>query len=193
MRPLSLLTGLALLTSGIVLGRIMPQDDASAAARQDPTQPGPVHAEMNKRTGEYNVSSVMKFEGPGMDGMEPMQSDGTATVESILGGRFLLETWQGDMNGQPVESVKVWGYNNATNKLESVWLYTMSTGMLTMTGEMTEDGRLAGPGSYYDESGKQDIDIALSFPSETTHVVTMSHTMGEATATWESTYTPKKK
>ncbi|MDA1267274.1 MAG: DUF1579 family protein, partial [Planctomycetota bacterium] len=186
MRLLPLLTGIALLSSGVVLGRVLPQD---VEGGDDPSQPGPVHEAMNARAGKYTTESVMTLEG-----MDPIKSAGTAEIESILGGRFLLEKNRGTMMGAPVETLRLWGHNNETGELESVWIYTMSTGMLTMKGKMEEDGAINGVGSFSDAGGTHAMQIQLSFPSETSHVVTMHHEeegMGEVV--WVETFTKKEK
>lgn len=188
MRILPLISCLSLLSAGAVLGRALPigQDAAGQEVYQDTTQPGPVHEAMAARAGSYTTTSVIQ--APGQD---PVESKGTAKIESILGGRFLLETTTGDAMGQPYESVKLWGYNNDTDELESVWVYTMGTGMMTMKGKAAEDGPIVCAATWTDAQGAHEAQIKLSFPSETSHVVTMTHEAAPGVeVVWSETYTP---
>ncbi len=66
---------------------------------------------------------------------------GEARLESILGGRFLREENSGMSAGRPVERLKIWGYDNAKQQYVSVWMYTMETGVLMLTGTSPDGGK----------------------------------------------------
>ena len=104
------------------------QDEKAKAQGKTNAAPGPIHRELAKRAGEYTTHSKFTFK-PGAPAQE---SQGSATLKSILGGRFLQEDNTGKLVGMPVGSMHLYGYNNATKKYESIWMYTGSTGIMTI-------------------------------------------------------------
>ena len=75
------------------------------------------------------------------------------------------------MMGQPMTSVKIYGYHNAKQKFETVWMYTMSTGMLTMEGTFQKDGSVVFEGSYIDDMGQEGTMKVVSVgPDENTMI-----------------------
>jgi hypothetical protein len=130
---------LTLLAIAVVLGWTLPAsaDDKKEQPAHPPDNPGPIHFEMVKRVGEYTTRSEF-FAKPGDKPMGEAAT-GTATVKSLLEGRFLQYEEKGTMLGQPFTSLKLVGYNNNTQQFESTWIYTGSTGMMTMTGKMSPD------------------------------------------------------
>jgi hypothetical protein len=104
---------------------------------------GPEHAKMLKTVGTWNCECKAWM----MPGAEPMLSKGKAVRTEALGGRFIREDFEGDMMGQPFKGFAYNGFNNATKKYELVWLDSMSTGMMFMSGTEAElKGSFFGPG-----------------------------------------------
>lgn len=171
------------------------QDPPDAEARPqladavDLAQPGVVHQDMMSRAGEYVTVTRMR---PTADA-EWMSSEGTASLTTAIGGRFLKENSSGTMMGQEVQSQKMWGFNNASGKIESVWTYNMSTAMLIIKGAMGEDGVIRLEGTWDEAAGPETVEIALWFPNADQFVIEMiSHGMdeeGEAFVAMETTYT----
>lgn len=93
--------------------------------------PGPMHKLLEQRAGEWDM--VWEFPNPMAPGtME--RSTGSASVKSLFGGRFTSTTVQGTMMGQPFQGLDLTGYNNVTKKFESLWIDSMGTSMMFMTG-----------------------------------------------------------
>jgi hypothetical protein len=108
------------------------------------TKTGPEHARMARLAGNWDV--VTTIEGAGMP---PSKTNDTSTITSELGGRFVHERSRGEMMGQPVESFKMWGYNNGTKKYEGVWTWTMNTSVLHVTGDSKDGGKTIDWNAWY--------------------------------------------
>lgn len=111
------------------------QDEMQAMA--EAAQPGPIHAQLMKRAGDYTVA--MKFFT--QPGTEPLESTGTATLKPILGGRFLEEENSGETFDQPYSGTRIYGYNKGSKQYEAMWIYTGSTAMLVLNGASDDDGK----------------------------------------------------
>lgn len=96
--------------------------------------PGEKQAELADSAGTWK-STVKSFMGPG----EPMVSEATTTREMILGGRVLGERFEGEFMGQPFVGRGFFGYDNARQMYWSVWMDSMSTGMMTAWGVWDEE------------------------------------------------------
>jgi hypothetical protein len=74
-------------------------------------------------------------------GAQPESSTSTATMETILGGRFLVERVKGSFSmgdqQMPFEGFGLIGFDNYTKKHTFVWADTMGT--MTMSAEGTAD------------------------------------------------------
>lgn len=165
------------------------QQAMQALAEQ--AQPGPVHAELMMRAGDYTTTET--YYAPGV---EPQQFAGTAKLKSILGGRFLEEENSGDSLGQPYEGLRLYGYNNGTKQYEAIWIYNGSTAFLVLDGSSDDNGKTVrytgaflGPGG-----GRQTLRVTITQQDADHFVVKL---LGEgpnnATSTLETTYTRTKK
>ena len=125
--------------------------------------PGPMHERLARLAGEWTTASTLTVAG-----MPPEETVGSAKIMMVLDGRFVHEDMQETMMGQPVRASHLWGYNNGSKKFESVWAYTMSTGLMTMTGETKDDGRTIQWTAQFDnESGiRETLTVTHTFVSE---------------------------
>ena len=123
------------------------------AAAQESSQaanPGSVHQQLNKRIGNYKTSTRFTMQ-PGGPATE---SSGTAKITGALGGRFLIEENSGTFMGETTSGLRLIGYNNTSKQYEECWTYTMSTGILTLTGTSSDDGKTVNlKGSFAAEGG----------------------------------------
>jgi|SRR5215510_5060454 len=154
--------------------------------------PGPVHKELAKLAGDYTTTTKFKV-GPGASAM---QSTGTAKLSMILDGRFLQEENSGTSMGEPYNGMRVLGYNNGSKKYESVWTYTMATGMMTLTGSTPDSGKtIEFTASFDNEVGaRQTLQITQRRLDDDRFVVELKGKNPDGTAgpTLETTYTRKK-
>ena len=115
-------------------------------------QPGKEHAQLlAEMTGNWTVASK-SWMAPNAPAME---TKGTAQIVPVMGGRFVQQEFKGDMMGQAFNGTGFTGYNNATKKYESMWMDSMTTGMMHFTGERKADGSLEFKGDYVDPMSGQ--------------------------------------
>lgn len=107
--------------------------DSAAAAT-----PGAAHAELMKGVGEWNVESRF-YMAPDA---EPTVMQAKAVVVPLLGGRYLQETFTGDLEGMPFEGILITGYDNLAGQYWSLWLDSWSTWAIPSSGDTDEQGNL---------------------------------------------------
>jgi len=107
--------------------------------------PGEHHEALEPFAGKFTCVTKMWWGGPGTPASE---TEGTATREWQLGGRFLQETMSsqmrmpqadGTMKAVPFSGLGMIGYNNFRNMYEGVWGDSMGTQMLTYNGAASPD------------------------------------------------------
>ncbi|NWF71554.1 MAG: DUF1579 domain-containing protein [Nitrospirae bacterium] len=74
-------------------------------------------------------------------GKPPTESTGSAEMKMLLDGRFLYQEFNSQMMGQPFSGIGIDAYDNLRKRYITVWLDTMSTGVFTMEGTATADGK----------------------------------------------------
>jgi hypothetical protein len=98
--------------------------------------PGDMHALLTAGKGEWTGKCTMWM----FPGADPMVSDVTSSVTSIMDGRFIKVEVKGDMPGMgPYHGVRVYGYDNAGKKFVSSWFDNHSTGIMQGQGELSKD------------------------------------------------------
>lgn len=111
--------------------------------------PGPMHQMMAKMAGDWKT--VTTFVDPA-SGSE-MKSEGAATFELILGGRYMKSVHSGEMMGMPFEGYGIDAYDNGTKEFVSIWVDNMGTGIMMMKGNYDEKSNsLTFTGEGYDPS-----------------------------------------
>lgn len=108
--------------------------DVEAMAKA--AEPGEAHLRLCARAGAYATHTRM-WPQPGGT---PMETEGSARLSTVLGGRFLLEESPLAVSGQPLSGMRLWGYNNGSKRYEAIWIYDQSTAVMTMTGTSTDGG-----------------------------------------------------
>lgn len=97
--------------------------------------PGNEHKQMSSGVGEWKAATKMWMD----PSQPPMMMDAMVTNEMILGGRYMVSRYKGQMMGMPFEGISTMGYDNATKKYVSSWVDNMGTGMMYMEGKWRED------------------------------------------------------
>lgn len=116
--------------------------------------PGPMHEMMAKTAGEWKVNTKYWMDPAG----EPMETEGKANVEMILGGRYMKSTHTGKMMGMPFEGINLQGYDNATGEFTAIWIDNMGTGISVSKGKYDEATKSINfEGSMLDPMTKEDM------------------------------------
>jgi|GEM_PF-305995 len=99
--------------------------------------PGPEHAQMAKAVGTWNAKTAFRM-SPDAPWEE---SEATEVNSMMLNGLYKKTEFRGNFGGQPFEGFMIEGFNNLTKKYETVWVDSMSTGMMIQTGQFASDGK----------------------------------------------------
>ena len=111
--------------------------------------PGEPHKMLAKLEGSWTTRSRGWF-----DGKPTMESIGTCEQKLVLGGRYLEQTYTGNMDGTPYSGISLMGFNNHTKKFESIWLDSMSTAIYLFVGKESADGGTISQECSYDDPAR---------------------------------------
>ena len=112
-----------------------PEQKAQMEAWTTAMTPGKPHQEMATRAGTWE-GKVSMWEAPGA---QPQISQAHSVRTMELGGRVMVDRWQGMMMGMPFEGLGQTGYDNANGKWWSTWSDNFSTGVMTGVGDCDAD------------------------------------------------------
>jgi hypothetical protein len=98
--------------------------------------PGAHHKMLESLAGTWVAKSKM-----GMETGNLIEDAGASEQKMILGGRFLLQEYSGQMMGAPFTGIGYTGYDNQTKKYVSTWIDSTSTAILCFEGTASPDGK----------------------------------------------------
>lgn len=98
--------------------------------------PGEHHELLAYFAGEWETETKMWMD----PSAPPMVAPGTASAETMLGGRFVRMTYETNLMGQVIEGEGFLGYDNVSGVYQSAWVDGMSTAMRWLTGHANRDG-----------------------------------------------------
>lgn len=134
---------------------VVSQDNATASSTPDFNEmmakwaalnaKGPEHAKLAQMVGTWDTETKMWM----APGAPPTVSHGTAEFRLILDGRYLEQTFRGEVFGQPFEGRAVEGYDRIKKKYVSTWIDSMSTGFFISEGTTDATGKVC---TYYGKS-----------------------------------------
>jgi uncharacterized protein DUF1579 len=133
----------ALFVSAVALAadappQMSPEQQAMMDKMAKAATPGPQHAMFAKMAGEW--SCTVKFQ---MDPSQPWQeSQSTATITTLMDGRYIQEVASGQMMGAPFSGMGLYGYDNVSGKYVSSWIDNMGTGIMTSVGTSDATGKV---------------------------------------------------
>ncbi len=131
-----------------------PEQAAMMEAWTEAMTPGPEHERLAEAVGDWKATVTMWMEPGG----EPSVSESTVSRSMSLGGRVLVEEWQGEMMGQPFIGHGRTGYDNVNEKYWSTWTDNMSTGLMLFNGHYDPDtGKFTFDGSFTDPMSGESI------------------------------------
>ncbi len=112
--------------------------DAGLEAVLAAARPGAGHARLKPLEGSFDVE-MKAFAAPGVP---PTITSARAEKKLILGGRFLEETFSGEIMGMPIEGRGFLGYDNEKSRYVHSWMDTFSSGIQVAEGTFDPDGRV---------------------------------------------------
>lgn len=101
--------------------------------------PNENHKKLEFFVGKWEATVRTWMEGPDKP---PQESKGTSESVSIYGGRFIKDTFNGEMMGQKFEGTGMFGYDNGRKHYSSLWYDSTSTGFMTMSGSFDATGKI---------------------------------------------------
>lgn len=110
---------------------------AAMKAMEKFAAPGAAHKMLESRVGswEFTMKMWMDPKAP------PTESKGTTEVKSIFDGRFIVEEVSGDFMGMQFKGMGTTGYDNFRKHYVGTWFDNMGTSILTMSGNLSKDGK----------------------------------------------------
>jgi hypothetical protein len=118
--------------------QMTPEQKAMMDKMTKAATPGPQHAMLAKLAGEW--ACTVKYQ---MDPSQPWQeSQSTATITTLMDGRYVQEVDAGQMNGMPFTGMGVYGFDNVSGRYVSTWIDNMGTGIETSVGTADASGKV---------------------------------------------------
>ena len=128
-------------------------------------------------------------------GKPPTEATGSADLKMLLGGRFLQQEYNSTMMGQPYTGMGITAYDNLRKKYVSTWIDSMGTGIFTMEGTASADGKtITLKGQHAEPGGGQMTHRAVwKIVDDHTQTFDMygAHGHGKETKMMEIVYTRK--
>jgi hypothetical protein len=166
------LVATAALAADPQMPEMTPEQKAEMEAYMKAGMPGPPHNGLASTTGSYDVM-VKHWHQPGAPAVE--EPPGTVKRSMILGGRVMVEEFNGTMMGQPFIGHGMTGYDNVTDKYWSTWMDSMSTGMMLSEGTCDANNTCKFTGEHNDPISKKPMKMRMSssWPNATTQLFEM--------------------
>jgi hypothetical protein len=112
----------------------MTAEDMKAA--MDAATPGPNHKWLAEAVGEWKGTCSMWM----APDTEPAKSEMTASIKTVMDGKFTICETKGDMPGMGAfYGHGMYGYDNVSKQFQSTWIDSMGTGMMMGTGKLAAD------------------------------------------------------
>jgi len=99
--------------------------------------PGEQHKQLASLAGSWTTKTKEWME----PNKPPTESTGSAEMKILLDGRFLQQELTGQMMGQPFSGIEITAYDNLLKRYVTSWMSTMGTGIFTMEGTASTDGK----------------------------------------------------
>lgn len=96
------------------------------------------HQHLARFAGQWNASGKFWMQ----PGAPPTESQGKATNEMIMDGRFLQSKFQGEFMGQQFTGMGIDGYDNVLGKHVGTWIDSAGTMIMQFLGECAEGGKV---------------------------------------------------
>ncbi len=129
-----------------------PSQEEMQAAWMATMEPAEEHKRLDPMIGEWETTARFWME----PGTEPMEGKGKSTMEWVLGGRHIKQTFTGNFMGQPFEGLGYTGYDRVKKKYIGTWMDTMSTSAMHSEGEYdAPSGMIVMHSAFVDPFGRE--------------------------------------
>lgn len=153
--------------------------------------PGEPHKQFATLAGSWTTKTKEWME----PNKPPMESEGTCDFRMLLDGRFLQQEFTGNMMGQPYTGIGIAAYDNLRQRYVSTWIDTMGTGIFTMEGTASADGKTITLKGQHDVPGGGHMTHRAVWKIVDSNTQTFdmygTHGHGKEMKMMESTYTRK--
>lgn len=112
-------------------------DPAMMAKMQAATSPGEQHKVLEAFAGQWTYTGTFRM----TPDAAPQEMTGTAKAEMVYGGRFLKQEFEGPWMGQTFNGLGYTGYDNIKGEYVSIWLDSMATGIMVVSGQYDKEGK----------------------------------------------------
>lgn len=133
---------------------------------------GEPHKMLAKSTGEWNCEMTMWM----APDAPPMTTKMTSSNKMILGGRYQVSNFKGNLMGQPFEGVSTTGYDNTKKVYTNTWIENMGTSMMSMEGTWNDASKaISFKGKTICAGNGQEMDVRETYQiiDDNTHILTM--------------------
>jgi hypothetical protein len=131
----------------VLMTSVVMAEDKKAEKSMDPkammevytklAAPGEQHKQLASLAGSWTTKTKEWME----PNKPPVESTGSAEMKMLLDGRFLQQEVTGQMMGQPFSGIEITAYDNLLKRYVTTWMSTMGTGVFTMEGTASADGK----------------------------------------------------
>ena len=129
-------------------------DDELRRAVEQAASLSKYHKNLKSIRGKYE-QTIQWWAAPGA---EPKESTCLADTEWILGGRFMMQTFEGKWLDKSFEAIGILGYDKGAGQYNSVWMDTLGTKMLLSKGTLDDSGKaITMHGEYVDPVSGQTV------------------------------------
>jgi hypothetical protein len=118
---------------------------------------GPQHEGLKKFVGKWTTKGKVYM------GETVTESAGSTEYELVLGGKFLMQKYNGEMMGQPMQGIGFTGFDNFRKMYVGTWYDSLSTAYYSMSGSMSQDGKTLTMVGHMDEPMTGEIGKAVKW------------------------------
>lgn len=98
---------------------------------------GAPHKGLARRVGTWKVQARFWM----APGAPPEVSEGKTEASLIMGGRYVMEEFEMSTPDGPFHGLGIVGYDNIKKRYQSIWIDSMSTGVMTAEGTGDQEAR----------------------------------------------------
>jgi hypothetical protein len=101
--------------------------------------PGEQHKRLAEAIGKWETKCTMWMSPES----EPVNSEGSSTVEEFMDGRYVKCEMEGEMPSMgPYRGFGLYGFDNVSQRFVAMWVDNHSTGIAHGNGELSDDGKV---------------------------------------------------